>query len=672
VTTAGTYTVTQTVGGCTSAPGSGVAAPIAIPSAPVVTVTDNCGSSTLTATGSNHVWSTGATTASINVTSAGTYTVTQTVGGCTSLAASAGANPIPIPSAPVVTVTNNCGSSTLTATGSNHVWSTGATTSSINVTSAGSYTVTQTVGGCTSAPGTGVAAPLSAPSITVSASNPTTCGGSDGSVTVNGSGTGNVTWTGAGSGSANGVNLPYIITGLTSGSYTVNFNNGCASNSPVANLADPGAPSAPVVTVTDNCGSSTLSATGTNLLWSTGATTASINVTTAGTYTVTQTVGGCTSAPGTGVAAPIAIPSAPVVTVTDNCGSSTLTATGSNHVWSTGATTASINVTSAGTYTVTQTVGGCTSLAASAGANPIPIPSAPVVTVTDNCGSSILTATGSNHVWSTGETTNSIVVTVAGTYFVSQTVGSCVSPTATVSANPLVIPAAPSISASGPTTFCDGGTVDLTSTESTGLLWSTGETTQTITVDQSGVYTLTFTAPNGCVSSQASISVTVNPLPIVTLSSFADICRDSDPFTLTGGSPSLGVYSGPGVTAGVFDPSIAGLGSHSITYTYTDGNGCSGSANSIITVMDCLGQNELDINGIQVYPSPVVNLLKVISKEFVISEIALYDAAGKLVIKEGVNGLTVELSLSDLEPAMYYLTVTLDNGQMMRTKILKQ
>jgi hypothetical protein len=247
-----------------------------------------------------------------------------------------------------------------------------------------------------------------------------------------------------------------------------------------------------------------------------------------------------------------------------------------------------------------------------------------------------------------------------------------VSPTATVSANPLVIPAAPSISASGPTTFCEGGTVDLTSTESTGLLWSTGETTQTITVDQSAVYTLTYTAPNGCVSSQASISVTVNPLPIVTLSSFADICRDSDPFTLTGGSPSIGTYSGPGVSGGVFNPAVSGLGSHSITYTYTDGNGCSGSANSTITVMDCLGQNELDINGIQVYPSPVVNLLKVISKEFVISEIALYDAAGKLVIKEGVNGLTVELSLSDLEPAMYYLTVTLDNGQMMRTKILKQ
>jgi hypothetical protein len=58
-------------------------------------------------------------------------------------------------------------------------------------------------------------------------------------------------------------------------------------------------PAAPIVSVENNCESSTLSTTAEGiLLWNTGATTSSITVTTAGTYTVTTTVEGCTSSPG--------------------------------------------------------------------------------------------------------------------------------------------------------------------------------------------------------------------------------------------------------------------------------------------------------------------------------------------------------------------------------------
>ena len=72
-------------------------------------------------------------------------------------------------------------------------------------------------------------------------------------------------------------------------------------NSPISCI-----PTTPTVNVLDNCnGTSTLSTTETGtLLWSTAATTSSINVNSAGTYTVTQTVNGCTSEAGSGVAAP--------------------------------------------------------------------------------------------------------------------------------------------------------------------------------------------------------------------------------------------------------------------------------------------------------------------------------------------------------------------------------
>src|ERR1035437_8834620 len=186
-----------------------------------------------------------------------------------------------------------------------------------------------------------------------------------------------------------------------SGSYTVSGTNGGGTTgmNGQAVISENATPAAPTVSVVDNCGTSTLTASGYTgtLLWSTSATTASITVNTAGTYTVTQTVTGCTSSPGSGIAAPKTTPATPTVSVVDNCGTSTLTASGytGTLLWSTSATTASITVNAAGTYTVTQTVTGCTSSAGSGIAAPKATPATPTVSVVDNCnGTSTLTASG--------------------------------------------------------------------------------------------------------------------------------------------------------------------------------------------------------------------------------------------------------------------------------------
>lgn len=72
--------------------------------------------------------------------------------------------------------------------------------------------------------------------------NPTTCGGNDGSIEVTGTGTGDISWSGAASGTQSGVTLPYVITGLSAGTYTIDFNNGAASTPFTSTLTDPGAP----------------------------------------------------------------------------------------------------------------------------------------------------------------------------------------------------------------------------------------------------------------------------------------------------------------------------------------------------------------------------------------------------------------------------------------------
>jgi hypothetical protein len=96
--------------------------------------------------------------------------------------------------------------------------------------------------------------------------------------------------------------------------------------------------------------------------------------------------------------------------------------------------------------------------------------------------------------------------------------------------------------------------------------------------------TYTYTDGNGCTNSTTG-SITVNPLPVVSLGNQTAVCVSAPSFTLTGGLPPGGTYSGPGVDASnVFDPGTAGVGTHTLTYTYKDGNNCTNSNTNTITV----------------------------------------------------------------------------------------
>lgn len=108
-------------------------------------------------------------------------------------------------------------------------------------------------------------------------------------------------------------------------------------------------------------------------------------------------------------------------------------------------------------------------------------------------------------------------------------------------------------------------------------------TINNIGVSQGGTYTLSVNNAYGCVATDDKV-VNVSAIPTVTFANISDICLSGSNITLTQGSPSGGVYSGTGVSNGVFNPSVAGVGTHTLTYTYTNSNGCSGFATQTIVV----------------------------------------------------------------------------------------
>ena len=138
--------------------------------------------------------------------------------------------------------------------------------------------------------------------------------------------------------------------------------------------------------------------------------------------------------------------------------------------------------------------------------------------------------------------------------------------------------------------ICSNGGITITVSGASTYLWSpSSELSSTIgssvfaNPPVATTYTVTGTDVNGC-SASTSIPVTLHTPPVVTLGNYNTVCVNTSPFALTGGSPSGGIYSGPGVSGGIFNPSTAGAGTHTITYTYTDANGCSAAASSAIIV----------------------------------------------------------------------------------------
>jgi uncharacterized protein (TIGR02145 family) len=123
-------------------------------------------------------------------------------------------------------------------------------------------------------------------------------------------------------------------------------------------------------------------------------------------------------------------------------------------------------------------------------------------------------------------------------------------------------------------------------------------------------YTVTPVAAS-CNGNQYSTQRTVFPVPVVTLTTCTDTMTTliAKPITLKGGIPLGGTYSGSGVNSltGIFTPSLAGTGTHTITYTYANRFGCPVAATLRIRVFNpaafTCGDNLLDIRDGRTYPT---------------------------------------------------------------------
>ncbi len=194
----------------------------------------------------------------------------------------------------------------------------------------------------------------------------------------------------------------------------------------------------------------------------------------------------------------------------------------------------------------------------------------------------------------------------------------------------------------------------LTSTANTGTI---NATIPTGTAVGSGYRIRVVSSTPATTGTDNGVDLTINALPTVSLGTFSEVCVYADPFTLTGGSPAGGSFSGTGVTLNVFNPNPAGVGSHVITYSYTDGNGCSGTAQQNISVSACAGIEELN-NTYLIYPNPATSGFQISGAED-ISRVVVLDMSGREVLS---FDKMETYDVSDLSEGNYLVQVYTDNS----------
>lgn len=346
---------------------------------------------------------------------------------------------------------------------------------------------------------------------------------------------------------------------------------------------------------------------------------------------------------------------------------SDLVATGSGIQWyssSSGGTPlgAQTQLTSGTSYYASQTV-TCASLSRLQVAVTINQPIDPTFNQLDPiCEGATLNLANVSNNGITGIWSPVIDNTITTTYSFIPNANECAnSTTMTVVVNPSTTPTFSQLAA-----ICTGGAFTLPSSSNENI-----SGTWLPAINNTATTTYTFTPNTGQCANTQTMTVTVNPLPTVTLASFNSVCDTAGVVNLTGGSPAGGTYSGTSVSNNAFNTTI-GIGSYPISYSYTNSTGCSSNATQNLLVIACTGSDviELKDNEIVLYPNPTLDAFTVeTSEDLTGKSFIIHDVSGRVLSSGKLVGNKTTIQVSALSTGSYYLNFPETNQTL---KFIKQ
>ncbi len=161
-------------------------------------------------------------------------------------------------------------------------------------------------------------------------------------------------------------------------------------------------------------------------------------------------------------------------------------------------------------------------------------------------------------------------------------------------------------------------------------------------------------------------------MPTVSLAAFNPnvVCQGAGLQPLPVGTPTGGSYSGTGVSAGNFDPFVAGIGMHTILYNYIDNNGCANSDTTSIQVELCVGVDEISTKGSFIaYPNPFDHYVRIQLNQLTVDRIRLLSIQGKEIsVPLVIQNDLIFMDMNTITPGLYILEIL--SGDSIKTQRL--
>jgi hypothetical protein len=731
-----------------------------------------------TGTGISYLWSNGATTKDIAVTQAGSYTLRTIANNCTTTVSNAISVTISAtqpPARPVITAngptTINFGSNVVLSapTGFSYLWSTGATTRTITVSTGGSYTVSTIAGNCTSE----VSLPTEVIVVGGICSGQTNLSASSGTLS---DGPGNY---------ANDADCSWLITSAAGSTFTFTFtafntesgfdfvriyNGTNATGTLIGSYSGPTIPNsvqftgtsafvqftsdgnttragftlnytaaipcaAPATPTISAVGPTTVTygnsvtlepsvpnGAGYNYLWNTGEITRTIQARVTGSYNCRVIRNNCSSAVSNAIT--VVVAGAPTCSgSTQLLSANGVISDGANNYFNSANCDWSINGGVPGRFTFNfltlDTESGYDFIRIYNGANqfsgtligsysgntlPAEISftgTAAFVTFTSDlsqtgtgfnlqygfrpsacdsvtaptlnlsgdqtiCSGGAISLRGPdaiNYLWSNGETEQTMVITSPGTYSLRKVSGACTSAASLpVTVNYVSQLPTPFVLSTGSTTFCEGLSVTLEGPVGYRYIWSNGDTTQFIEATTAGEYSLRVFS--GSCTSATSSTILVNTLPSPPQPTIAYYGWD----TLDAGVAAnsyIWNYNGNLISGSTRKIVVRGPGTYRVTGI---GNqNCRSPLSAPFVVNTANSAKKL---GLSMYPNPANKQVNISVNGSTLQSVAIYSADGKLVLTQTLEGNKAIVNLP-IKSGIYIVSIQTNIGTAFERLLVK-
>jgi hypothetical protein len=280
---------------------------------------------------------------------------------------------------------------------------------------------------------------------------------------------------------------------------------------------------------------------------------------------------------------------------------------------------------------------------------------------TEFCGSGSVPLTAASNdtvtfTWSTSETDTTIIVYEAGSYTVNaMAANGCISTSDAIEVSiyePVEIMAA----IASDTACISQDYVNMIAVPFGGTFVGLGVEGNSFIPSQAGggqhIIFYEYVDEHGCsnISNELYIEVLYEPTLLFVDSDQA--CVTDGPIGMTG-FPEGGIYLGIGVSGNLFYPEIAGPGNHTISYIFTDENGCANRADQTIFVDDCNGIHEIENTSVSIYPNPTLSQLYFTFNNWEAERYIIYDATGKEILSAQIARETSSIDVNSLASGLY-------------------